>query len=191
KQRSRTDPPVTKEVKRWTDQSEARLQDALSNVDWEMFKTNSADINEFTEVSLSYINMLTDSIIPTVKIRSFPNQKPWVDREVRTALKTRAMTYNAGLISGDMTDYKAASYSLRRAIKDAKRRYRDRVEADFLEGDPVRVWKGLRTITGFERKSPPMMNSQQVYRGCHLKPHAHHLNSPGGGEWELCEDAVH
>ncbi|KAG5284759.1 hypothetical protein AALO_G00030160 [Alosa alosa] len=162
KQRSRTDPPVTKEVKRWTDQSEARLQDALSNVDWEMFKTNSADISEFTEVSLSYINMLTDSIIPTVKIRSFPNQKPWVDREVRTALKTRTMTYNAGLISGDMTDYKAASYSLRSAIKDAKRRYRDRVEADFLEGDPARVWKGLRTITGFERKSPPMMNVSKV-----------------------------
>ena len=125
RQISQRETPVTKEVKRWTDQSEARLQDALSNVDWEMFQTTSADINEFTEVALSYINLLTDTIIPTVKIKSFPNQKPWVDRHVRMALKTRTTTYNAGLTSGDMLDYKAASYSLRRTIKDAKRRYRD------------------------------------------------------------------
>ncbi|KAL2085072.1 hypothetical protein ACEWY4_018392 [Coilia grayii] len=121
-----------------------------------MFQTTAADINEFTEVALSYINLLTDTIIPTVKIKSFPNQKPWVDKDVRMALKTRTTTYNAGLTSGDMSDYKAASYSLRRTIKDAKRRYRDRVEADFMAGDPERVWKGLRTITGFERKSPSL-----------------------------------
>ena len=36
-QRSRKEPPVTREVKRWTDHSVAVLQDALSNVDWDMF----------------------------------------------------------------------------------------------------------------------------------------------------------
>ena len=47
-----------------------------------------------------------------------------------------------------------AAYNLRKTIKDAKRRYRDKLEADFNEGDPARVWSGLRNITGFSSKPP-------------------------------------
>jgi len=34
--------------------------------------------------------MLEDTIVPTVTVRSFPHQKPWVDGSVRAALNARA-----------------------------------------------------------------------------------------------------
>lgn len=141
---------MTKEVRRWTDQSEDMLEDALENADWEMFCLTSTDVSKFMEVVVSYISLLTDTIILTVQIKIFPNQKPWVDETVRSALRARTTTYNAGLISGDMLEYKAVAYGLQKTIKEAKRWYRDKVEADFKKGNTASVWKGLQTITDFK-----------------------------------------
>ena len=152
KQKILNEAPVTKEVKRWTDQSEGLLQDALDNADWEMFRESSDDVSEFVEVVGSYIHLLITYIIPSVKIKVFPNQKPWVDGTVRAALSARTAAYNAGISTGDMMDYKVAAYGLRKTVKAAKCRYKDRVEADFNAGDPASVWNGLRIMTDFKNK---------------------------------------
>ncbi len=51
-----------------------------------MFRASSADVSEFTDVALSFVNMLTDQATETVTIRTFSNQKPWVDRTIRAAV---------------------------------------------------------------------------------------------------------
>lgn len=66
------------------------------------------------EVVGSYISLLTNKIIQTVKI-VFPNQKTWVDRTVQTAITARTAAYNIELISGDMSDFKKAAYGLRKS----------------------------------------------------------------------------
>ncbi len=74
-------PPVKRVVTRWSSHSEALLQAALDDVDWDMFRASSSDISEFTNVLSSYVNMLTEQSTETVTIRTFSNQKPWVDRQ--------------------------------------------------------------------------------------------------------------
>jgi len=86
---------VTRDVKRWSDQSEADLQDALS------------DIDEFTDIVTTFIATLADTIVPAVK-KTFPNQIPWVDGSIRDALNSCNAAYNSGLVSGLMDEYKAA-----------------------------------------------------------------------------------
>ncbi|KAF7691612.1 hypothetical protein HF521_010579 [Silurus meridionalis] len=49
----------------------------------------------------------------------FHNQKPWVDKTISDALRSRSAAYNTGLDTGDMDEYKAASYRVRRAVKEA------------------------------------------------------------------------
>ncbi len=83
-------------------------------------RASSADVSEFTDVALSFVNMLTDQATETVTIRTFSNQKPWVDRTIRAAVNQRTAAYNAGLLSGNMSDYKASCYALRRAVRAAK-----------------------------------------------------------------------
>ncbi|XP_005754670.1 interferon-inducible GTPase 5-like [Pundamilia nyererei] len=56
--------------------------------------------------------MLAEEIIPTARVTTFPNQKPWMDRSIRTAVNARTASYNAGLATGDMSAYKAASYGV-------------------------------------------------------------------------------
>ncbi len=133
KQRIIHEPPVEREVTRWFSHSEAMLQASLDDVDWNMFRASSSDVSEFTDVALSFVN-------------TFTNQKPWVDRSIRDAVNHRTAAYNAGLLSGNMSEYKASCYALRRAIRATKRRYRERIESHFQLNDSRRMWQGLKTI---------------------------------------------
>ncbi len=76
KQRIVLDPPVEWKVTRWSSHSEATLQAALDDVDWDMFRASSSDVSEFTEVALSFVNTLTEQATETVTIKTFSNQKP-------------------------------------------------------------------------------------------------------------------
>ncbi len=80
---------------RWSSHSEAMLQASLDDVDWDMFRATSSDVSEFTEVALSFGSTLTEQATETVKIRTFSNQKPWVDRTIRDVVNHRTAAYNA------------------------------------------------------------------------------------------------
>ncbi len=146
KQRILQVPPVEREVTRWSPHSEATLQASLDDVDWDMFRASSSDVSEFTEVALSFVNTLTEQATETVTIKTFSNQKPWVDRTIRDAVNHRTAAYNAGILSGNMGEYKSSCYALRRAVRAAKRRYSERIESHFQLNDSRRMWQGLKTI---------------------------------------------
>ncbi len=111
------------------------LQAALDDVDRDMFRASLSDVSEFADVTISYVNMLTEQATETVTIRTFSNQKPWVDRTIRDAVNQRTAAYNAGLLSGNMSEYKASCYALRCAIRAAKLRYREIIESHFQLND--------------------------------------------------------
>ncbi len=52
-----------------------------------------------------------------------------------------------------MTEYKASCYALRRAVRAAKLRYRERIESHFQLNDSRRMWQGLKTICSSGNKS--------------------------------------
>ena len=63
------------------------LRNAVSDVDWEMFwESADNEVSVFTDVVTSFVATLTDDVVPTAMVKSFPNQKPWVDRSIHTAL---------------------------------------------------------------------------------------------------------
>ncbi len=129
------------------------LQAAIDDVDWDMFRASSSDVSEFTDVALSFVNTLTEQATETMSVRTFPNQKPWVDRTIRAAVNKRTAAYNEALLYGNMSAYKASCYALRRAVRAAKLRYRERIESHFQLNDSRRMWQGLRTICAFGNKS--------------------------------------
>ncbi len=146
KQRIVQEPPVEREMTRWSSHSEATLQAALDDVDWDMFRASSSDVSEFTDIALSFVNTLTEQATEMVTIRTFSNQKPWVDRTIRDSVNHRTAAYNTGILSGNMSEYKASCYALRQAVRAAKRRYRERIESHFQFNDSRHMWQGLKTI---------------------------------------------
>ena len=135
----------------------------MSEVDLEMFRDSANNnISLLKGVILSFVATLMDDIVLKVwksTVKFFPNQKPWVGRSIHAALKEHIAPYNAGLLSGDMKEYKAACYKLRRDIVDTKRRYRDKMEAPFQKKDTQSIWQGLREITEYKGRHPSMVSA--------------------------------
>jgi hypothetical protein len=52
-----------------------------------------------------------------------------------------------------MAEYKQCSYSLHKAIKQAKCRYRDKVESQSNGSDMRRMWQGLQETTDYKKKT--------------------------------------
>ena len=86
--------------------------------------------------------MCIDDVVRIAMIKTFPNQKPWIGGSTRVKLKAQTTAFNQGKVTGNMTEYKQCRYSLHKAIKQAKRQYRDKVESQ-LNGSYARgtVWR--------------------------------------------------
>ena len=99
---------------------------------------------------MDYISTTIDSVTTRKKITMYPNQKPWMNRDVRLLLKAR----NSAFRSGDAQAYSTARADLKRGIKKAKHCYKLRVEEHF-NSDPRRMWQGIRIISDFKPTNPP------------------------------------
>ncbi|KAK0149801.1 ABC transporter G family member 23 [Merluccius polli] len=136
KQRLKQTAPTMRSIHRWSDQSDAELQDCFELVDWEVFWEATADIHEYTDTVMSFIQKCVEDIVPTKTVCVFPNQKAWLDHSVRLALTARDRAFS----SGNMEEGKIAQYNLRKAIKLAKKQYREKIERQ-LKGPPEEVIK--------------------------------------------------
>ncbi|KAI4888337.1 hypothetical protein NFI96_027462, partial [Prochilodus magdalenae] len=138
--------PTIREVHRWSDQSDSMLQDCFDHVDWEMFReVSNNNLDEYTDSVTGFIRKCIEDVVPTRPVRVYPNQKPWLNCEVRAALNARTAAFK----SGHTEEFKNASYALRKIIRAAKREYRAKVESQFNTTNTRSLWQGLNTITYF------------------------------------------
>ena len=79
----------------------------------------SDGIEEYTTSVIGFINKCIDDIVPTVTLRTYPNQKPWITGNIRTELKVRAAAFKEW--DSNLEANKKSRSALRRTIKQAKR----------------------------------------------------------------------
>ncbi|RXN13035.1 Transposon Ty3-I Gag-Pol poly [Labeo rohita] len=128
RQKLKREAPALREIQCWSDHSDAILQDCFDHVDWDMFRAASDDdIEAYSDTVTCFIRKCVEDVVPTKTIRIFPNQKPWINSDVRAALSARTSAFK----SGNPDDRKQASYDLRKSIKAAKRQYKNKVENQF------------------------------------------------------------
>lgn len=96
---------------------------------------------------LSYINFCTETVVETKTVKVFPNQK----------FRERDSAFN----SGTQLEYREAQKRLRKGIREAKRRYKQRIEEHFNTNSSKYMWQGIKTLTGYKtsRAAPDPMDS--------------------------------
>lgn len=119
----------------WTGEAASALQDCLDDAIWELF--NHSDIKHHTSAVLSYITFCTDT-----SLLKRTSRCPWFNCSVRKLPKARA----AVLRSGDSEAYRKSGADLRRGIKDAKLKSKQRTEDDFGDNSHCTVWQSIRKI---------------------------------------------
>ncbi|CAG5957692.1 unnamed protein product [Menidia menidia] len=139
---SRQTKPTKKTITTWPEDALPRLQDCFENTQWEAFYHEDLEI--FTDAVLSYIKYCIGNVTVEKRIWVFPNQKPWMTRQVRMLLRARDSAFR----SGDRALYSAARANLKRGIRTAKGEYKRRIEEHL--NNPRQVWRGIQTITNYK-----------------------------------------
>ena len=116
---------------------------ALDRTNWDVFEHQ--DLNMYTDSVLCYIKNCTDIVTVDKRIRVYPNQKPWMTREVQRLLKAKYTAFR----SGDRALYNTARTNLRRGIRKAKLTYRRRIEDHLDSNDTRQVWQGVQHLTNY------------------------------------------
>ena len=150
KQKLKQEAPVTRSIRKWSDEAGAKLQDCFARTDWNMFCYSSDGIKEYTTSVTGFINKCIDDVILTVTVHTYPIQKPWITGNIRTELKGRAAAFKKRDFNPEA--YKKSRYALRQTIKQAKRQYRTKIELYYTGSDAHQMWQGLQTIMDYKRK---------------------------------------
>ena len=70
-----------------------------------MFREASENIIDLYADSVSeFIRMFIGDVVPTVTIKTYPNQKPWGDGGIRAKLKARTTAFNHGKMTRNMSE---------------------------------------------------------------------------------------
>lgn len=87
---------------------------------------------------------------PSPNIWMYPNQKPWTRPELHAKLKARTTAFKWG----NPETY--SRYDLRKTIRTAQRKYREKLESSQQSHNPRCQWYGLRCITDYKGRSKPV-----------------------------------
>ncbi|TWW54042.1 hypothetical protein D4764_0214270, partial [Takifugu flavidus] len=84
-----------------------------------------------------------------VKVRCFPNNKPWVTPDLKALLNEKKRVFR----SGDKEELRRVQKELRRGIRRGKDSYRRKLEERLKGSNAREVWRGLKTISGHTKDS--------------------------------------
>ena len=111
--------PVVRTSKTWTSEAVEDLQACLDSTDWDVFRTATNSLDEYTEAVTSYISFCEDCCVPTRTRVSYNNDKPWFTAKLRQLRLAKEEAFR----SGDRVRFKEAKYKSSKAVKEAKRQY--------------------------------------------------------------------
>jgi hypothetical protein len=83
RQKLRQETPVLR-----SDQSDSTHQDCFDHVDWDMFRIaldNNIDV--YPDSVSKFVSKFIGDVVPTATIKTFPNQKPWINGSIHAKLK--------------------------------------------------------------------------------------------------------
>ena len=135
-------------IRQWSDENVECLKACFDCTDWQVLYDEGCELDYNVDVCSSYINFCTDLNIPVKVVTVFPNNKPWVSKEVKEIINEKKRA-----LSNDRTALKTVQKKLREKICNAKRVYKDKIENLFKSRQAKDAWKGLRYLSGSVNKN--------------------------------------
>lgn len=113
--------------------------------DWEIFfQSCEGDLNLLTDSISSYLTFCEGTVIPTKQVKLYPNNKPWVTKDLKQCLNNKKVAF----LQGDTHRVKQFNSELRRKTRLAKLHYKNKVKEKFTTGNAREAWQGLNTMMG-------------------------------------------
>lgn len=83
--------PVQKTVLQWSEDSVESLKGCFLCTDWSIF--HDLELNEATETVTDYINFCVANVVPKKSILHFPNNKPYIIKDVKVCINNKKVAF--------------------------------------------------------------------------------------------------
>jgi hypothetical protein len=137
----------TIQVRKWPEGDIDILRGCFDCTNWEILYDDECSLKYNVDVCTCYIKFCTDMVIPTKNVIIYPNNKPWLTREVKLVINKKKHS-----LSSDRADIKVIQKELDVTIRNAKNCYKNKVEDLFKTNKTKDAWTGLKYLSGFKSK---------------------------------------
>ena len=104
KQKLKISKPAVRTTKNWNNREAVdELRDCLDDTDWDLFRTSSSSLDEYTDAVMSYISFCEDVCIPTRTTVSYNNDKPWFTARLKQLRLEKEEAFKSGDKGGKTT----------------------------------------------------------------------------------------
>ena len=152
--------PTEKTVYKWDDDVNNTLLACMECTDFDVLYDNDATIDENVDVLTSYIHFCTEMIVPKRTVKCFPNNKPWVTKDLKELLNRKKQL----IATNDRTQLKDIQKIIDRQIDECKQVYKKKVE-NMFKSDTKSAWSGLKQLTGM-KKNPIKPDVNDINKFC-------------------------
>ncbi|KAK6178302.1 hypothetical protein SNE40_013103 [Patella caerulea] len=140
----KSEKPIHKTVRSWNKESLESLKGCFECTVWDIFESDPPDINEWCDVITNYISFCVEMIIPVKEIKIFPNNKPWISKELKSLLNAK----KRGFMTKDRITVKRIQKDINVKIKACRNDYKKNVESQFRQTNTRQAWSSIKTIVG-------------------------------------------
>ena len=154
RQKLKREKPVVKSIQSWTEDSIEELRGCFEATEWDLFLSDQVSCNNpelMIDTVTSYITFCVDNVIETKDVRIYPNNKPWVNKEIKHILHQKKLAF----LEGDQQKVRDLEKEISRMIKEGKKDYKDKVEKELWNGNARDAWRGLNAMMGRKQKAAP------------------------------------
>ena len=146
-QKSRRSKPTTFTRLVWSREACNNLIASLELTDWSVFHDECLDT--FVDSVVGYINFCVETTVPCKTVKIYPNNKPWICREVAEAIKQRRMAMH----HCTREELRRRKADVRREIRKAKNHYARNIESNLNTNQPATAWKCLQDLLELRKSS--------------------------------------
>ena len=147
-QKLKSHKPHTIRVRQWDNSSIETLKACFDCTCWNVLYDNDDELEHNVDVITSYITFCTDMLVPTKSVNVYPNNKPWVTKELKEVINKKKRA-----LSNNREDLKSVQKELNSKIHIAKTAYKQKVEDLFKSQKSKDAWKALKFLSGHVKKN--------------------------------------
>ena len=114
----KSQPVTTRTVSRWSEEITRHCRTALRLL------IVRHSVSHVERTSTDYINFCVDSSVPTRTVKCYPNNKPWVTKNIKALLNIKKRAFRAG----DREELRIIQGKLKTTIREAKNKSRRKLE---------------------------------------------------------------
>ncbi|XP_067658336.1 uncharacterized protein [Haliotis asinina] len=165
-QKLKTGKTTKKIIRTWTEDSLEQLKGCFECTNWAVFLENAENIDDLVDTVTSYINFCVDLVIPVKEIKTYPNNKPWVSKELKKLLNEKKTAFE----ENDKVRVKNVQKDINWKVYQCKNDFKNKVESQFKQNDLRQVWQAVKKMIGCN-------STKQLICGDDDKTFASDLNS--------------